>query len=229
MWLAIPAYKLTCQFTIRKGKSWSDEERSVLSSIAKSASTLRTLTVQCPGSRPRVLASLDRMMRYGLVESSLSQGRLAYRATSKAAALLADRKPLPFFPKLTTRRISFLVERATHRSFASREVPLMPSAWLDELRRQGGDVRHVPVKRDLPDAPLSEEQLERLRALAVRARDELVVDAHVVDAPAREVGFMVLAVDSVVHFPRDAGVALRTLLAEASAAAGRRALAGKRR
>ncbi len=157
------------------------------------------------------------MMRYGLVESSLALGGLLYRATCKGAELIADGRPLPFFPVVQARRVRFLIEGATLRSFLSREVPLIPATWLDELQRRGDDVRQIPLKRRGREGFVSEEQLERLCGLAARARDEVVTNGYVVHDLPRESGFMMVAADAVGQLPRDAGEALRKLLSDAAA------------
>lgn len=85
-----------------------------------------------PGRSPRlpaklicrtqvIIASIARLMRFRLVEITLSGNSVTFRASEYGFRTVASGEPLPSFPKRISQRVSFVIEAATGDFFGSPE------------------------------------------------------------------------------------------------------------
>lgn len=167
--IAIPVFHLTCKVGIDKGRAWSVVEELLLWGVAESPRTIDELVSASSLPRTVVVAALARMMRSRLVEVSVVAGSARFNASRVGAALVGN--TLPYFPKRISRRVSFVVDRATGALFRRRDVRLIPLGALERERRQGVDVRLVSVEGGEPEMS-GDANLRRLAELSVRAHDE---------------------------------------------------------
>lgn len=209
--IAIPVFHLSCKVGIDKGRAWSAIEEFLLWGVTESPRTIDELVASSSLPRTVVVASLARMMRFRLVEISVTAGSARFGASPVGAALAAG--TLPYFPKRISRRVSFVVDRATGALFRRRDVRLISQGALERERRQGVDVRLVSVEGGEPEMS-GEANLQRLAELAVRAHDEQLAMVEGRTASRRDDEVIAIdVVDGVVTgIPLDAERPLRGLV-----------------
>lgn len=208
--IAIPVFHMSCKVGIDTGRAWSVVDELLLWRVDRAPETIAGLVAASRLPRSLVVASLARMMRFRLVEVSVTGGSAAFKSSQFGKALVGEE--LPYFPKRISRRVSFVVERATGELLRRRDVRLLSLAALQRERRAGIDVRLVHVEGGEP--PMSPEaNLGRLAELAVRGHDERLANVDATTASRRDNEVLVVdVVDGVVSgLPLDAGDRLRSL------------------
>lgn len=209
--IAIPVFHLSCKVGIDKGRAWSVVEELLLWAVAESPRTIDELVASSSLPRTLVVASLARMMRFRLVEISVTAGSARFGASSVGTALATG--TLPYFPKRISRRVGFVVDRATGALFRRRDVRLISQGALERERRQGVDVRLVSVEGGEPEMS-GEANLRRLTELAVRAHDEQLATVEERTASRRDDEAIAIdVIDGVVAgLPLDTDRRLRGLV-----------------
>jgi cardiolipin synthase A/B len=209
--IAIPAFHVTCTVGIDKGRAWSVAEELLLHGVDAHRCTIDDLVAESSLPRTLVVASLARMMRFRLVEVSVTEGSARFGTSRVGAALVAG--ALPYFPKRVSRRVSFVVDRATGALFRRRDVRLISRAALDRERGQGVDVHVVNVEGGEPEMS-GEANLHRLAELSVRAHDEQLATVESRTASRRDDELIVFDVSDgvVTGFPLDTERPLRGLV-----------------
>lgn len=209
--IAVPVFHLSCKVGIDKGRAWSVIEELLLWGLVESAQTIDQLVAASSLPRSVVVASLARMMRFRLIEVSVIKGSAMFGASKLGAAFVGG--VLPYFPKRISRRVSFVVDRATGALFRRRDVRLIPERALERERRQGVDVRLVSVEGGEPEMS-SEANLRRLAELSVRAHDEQLATVDGRTASRRDDEFIAIdVIDGVVTgLPLDTERPLRGLV-----------------
>lgn len=208
--IAIPVFHLSCKVGIDKGRAWSVVDELLLWRVDRAPETIAGLVTASGLPRSLVVASLARMMRFRMVEVSVAGGTAAFKSSPFGKGLVGEE--LPYFPKRISRRVSFVVERATGELLRRRDVRLLSLAALERERRTGIDVRLVHVEGGEP--PMSPEaNLGRLAALAVRGHDERLANVDATTASRRDNELLVVdVVDGVVSgLPGEVGDRLRSL------------------
>lgn len=209
--IAIPAQFFSCQVSIDKGRAWSSVDELILWAVHQQPQTIDEITVSGQLTRQLVVASLSRMMRFRLVDVSVSEGRACFATTQLGASFVGH--PLPVFPKRIGRRVSFVVDRATGSLFRRRDVRLIPLSTLDKERQQNVDVRLVTVRDGAPPASV-EANLQRLAVIAVRSHDEQLATVDGRTSSCRD--DQVIAIDvtdgQISGIPKDAPSSFRGLI-----------------
>jgi cardiolipin synthase len=167
--VAIPVYRMSCQVGVDRGRAWSVVEELLLWSIKQQPQTIDQLAEGGALQRSIVVASLTRMMRFRLVEVTVTSGQAIFHTSALGSGLAGEE--LPYFPKRSTRRVRFVVDWATGSLLREQDVRLATRQALDEERNRGVDVRIVDVYGGKP--PISpDSNLARLADIIARGRDE---------------------------------------------------------
>ena len=215
--IAVPVFRVSCKVGIDRGRSWSVIDELVLWAIVREPRSIATLALEADLPHQVVIASIARMMRFRLVEVTLSDDRVAFRASKFGYRIVASGETLPFFPKRISRRVSFVIDAATGDFFPTREVDILSKHRLDRESQGGHEVRTIHVEGGSPSMS-HEANMGRLSEIAVRGWDEQVAMIDGKTATLREDEFLVLRViDGITKgLPQSAGAKLRDLIAQAA-------------
>jgi hypothetical protein len=217
--IAIPVFRISCRVGIDRGRAWSIIDELLLWAVMRQSKTIAALVVEADVPRQLITASIARLMRFRLVEATLREGGVAFRASDYGFKAMSSGDPLPFFPKRIPRRVSFVIDRAIGDFFPTRHVRrLDPEYRLDQERRAGVEVRVVSVDGGGPSMS-HEANLRRLSDVAARNWDEQIGSIDSRTATLRDDEFMVLRVSdgTAQGLPNSASKELRRLVAEAAA------------
>lgn len=215
--IAIPVFRVACNVGIDRGRAWSVIDELLLWSVTNGAKSLAALTAEMDLPSQIIVASISRLMRFRLVELTLGESVIAFRASEFGFKAISSGQPLPFFPKRISRRVSFVIDWATGDFFPSGAIKLMSRYKLEEARRAGFEVRFITVEDGGPSMS-HEANLGRLSHIATRGWDEQVALVDGRTATMRDDEFMVLRViDGVpLGLPDTASEALRRVIDEAA-------------
>lgn len=215
--IAIPVFRVACKIGIDRGRAWSVVDELILWSLTQQSRTIAALAADANLPRQIIVASVARLMRFRLVEVTLSGGGIAFRASDYGLKSVRSGNPLPFFPERISRRVSFVIEWASGDFFLSRQVRLLSPYKLDEARRNG-EVRTLSVEGGAPSMS-HEANLNRLSDIAARNLDEQIALVDGRTATLRDNEHMaVRVIDGVPQgLPESAGPEFRRLVAEAAA------------
>lgn len=216
--VAIPVYRISCKVAIDKARPWSVVDESLLWAVHQGPATIAALASRAKLPRQLVVASLARMMRFRLLEGVIGDdGQAGFRPSEYGARIIASGGSLPYFPKRTSRRIGFTLERATGHMYSTRDARPISMAKIDRERSAGVDVRIVPLEGAPPMS--HEANATRLCAMVERAHDEHLafIDPHT--SSLREDEYLaVRVVDGVLHgLPGGATAQLRRLISTTAA------------
>ncbi|AFK54013.1 phosphatidylserine synthase [Tistrella mobilis] len=216
--IAIPVFRVACKVGIDRGRAWSVIDELVLWAITRQSKSIAALAAAADLPPQIIVASIARLMRFRLVEVTVGEGTVAFRASPFGFKSVSSGNPLPFYPKRISRRVSFVIEWATGDFFPTRQIRLMTPYRLEEARRAGTEVRVVSVEGGGPSMS-HDANLNRLSDIAARGWDEQVALVDGRTAIMRDDEFMVLRViDGIPQgLPETAGPSLRGLVAEAAA------------
>lgn len=216
--IAVPVFRVGCKVGIDRGRTWSVIDELVLWAIVREPRSIATLASEASLPHQVIIASIARLMRFRLVEVTLSDNSVAFRASEYGFRTVSSGEALPFFPKRISRRVSFVIEAATGDFFPTREVRIMTAHRLDRERQAGYEVRTVHVEGGAPSMS-HEANMGRLSEIAIRGWDEQIATVDGKTATCREDEFLVLRVIDRIPkgLPESAGVNLRDLVAQAAA------------
>lgn len=169
--IAIPIYRVSCRVRIDKAPPWSVVDELIMVSVARSFRAIDDLADASGLPRQLVLASLSRLMKFRLVERSVAEGRIAFRASRFGFESIAGGKPLPMFPKQQYRPARFSIERAAGSFFRTSEIRFKSLQALEKDRSNGADVRFIDVEGDGP-LMTQEANIARLSELVAGGWDE---------------------------------------------------------
>jgi hypothetical protein len=217
--IAIPVFRVSCKVGIDRVRGWSVIEEMVLWSIARDAKTVPELVAEANLPSQLIIASIARLMRFRLVEVTVDNGAVAFRASPFGFRAVSSGEPLPTFPQRIPRRVSFVVEWATGDFFPTGQIWLHSPSKLEIARRGGAEVRMISVEGGGPSMSHS-ANLDRLSDFAARGWDEQVALVDGRTAVTRDDEFMVLKViDGVAQgLPESAGPRLNKIVADAARA-----------
>lgn len=216
--IAVPVFRINCKVGVDRGRAWSVIDELVLWAIARESKSLATLARQADLPRQIIVASVARLMRFRLVEVTLHTGEVAFRASKYGFQVISSGNQLPFIPKRISRRVGFVIDRATGDFFPSRDVRVMSRHRLDVERQAGAEVRTISVEGGAPSVS-QEANMNRLSEIAARGLDEQVAVIEGRTATMRDDEFMVIrVVDGVPHgVPESARLGLRRVIQDAAA------------
>lgn len=217
--VAIPLFRVSCTVAIDKIRPWSVVEELMLWTLSQRASTITDLCSESSLPRQLVLASIARLMRFGLVEVSIGPQGPAFQASEHGTQTLRSGETLPQFPIRYWKGASFVVCKATGDVFATRDVTLLSDHRLRQAQREGIETRQIEVTVGGPDMT-AEAHFARLSSIAVAHRldEELAtVDERTASLSADE--FMVVRVSGqeINGLPSEAGARLRELILRTAA------------
>lgn len=214
MLIAVPVYKVACKVVIDKARPWSVVDEVILWSIAREAKTIDALASDSNLPFRVIVASIARMMRFRLVEITITSGVAAFRASDYGFRIVSSGETLPYFSKTHSRRVSFVVERTAGGLFHTRDVRFMPPYKLDKESNNGIDVRRIVVMGGLP--PMSHDaNFDRLADVVARGWGEQIANIDGLSATIKD-GFMVVrVVDGVCRdIPDAANTTLRQVISD---------------
>jgi phosphatidylserine/phosphatidylglycerophosphate/cardiolipin synthase-like enzyme len=169
--VAIPIYRVSCRVRIDKAPPWSIVDELLMVSVARSFRSINDLAGASSLPRQLVLASLSKLMKFRLVESTVTEDGIAFRASPFGFDSIAGGKPLPMFPKQQYRNARFSIERAAGSFFRTSEIRLKSLQALEKDRGNGADVRFIDVEGDGP-LMTQEANIARLSELVAGGWDE---------------------------------------------------------
>ena len=105
MLIAIPAFRVSCNVGIDKGRAWSVIEEIILWSSARQPQSIAKLVAASGLPRQVVVAALARLMRFRLVELSVKENGVSFWTSGYGREIVESGRPLPFFPKREKRRV----------------------------------------------------------------------------------------------------------------------------
>ncbi|MBY0297249.1 MAG: phosphatidylserine synthase [Methylobacterium sp.] len=204
--------------TPKHSRAWSIIDELVLWALTRQAKSISSLATEADLPPQIIVTSVARLMRFRLVEVSLSESSVAFRASAYGLKAVNSGNPLPFYPKRISRRVSFVIDWATGDFFPTRQIRLVTPQKLEETRRSGVEVRVVLVGGGGPSMS-HQANLNRLSDVAARGWDEQVALVDGRTATMRDDEFMaVRVIDGLPHgLPESAGPTLRRLVQEAAA------------
>lgn len=216
--IAIPVFRVGCKVGIDRGRAWSIIDELVLWALTRQSKSIASLAAEADLPPQIIVASIARLMRFRLIEVSLGESFVAFRASAYGLKAVSSGNPLPFYPKRVSRRVSFVIDWATGDFFPTRQIRLVTPQKLEEARRSGVEVRVVLVGGGGPSMS-HEANLNRLSDIAARGWDEQVALVDGRTATMRDDEFMaVRVIDGLPHgLPETAGLTLRQLVQEAAA------------
>lgn len=215
MLIAIPAFRLSCNVGIDKGRAWSVVDELVLWATAKRPTSIAQLSDESSLPRQIIVASIARLMRFRLIELTVKANGASFQASPYGHEVIGSGRPLPFFPKRETKRVSFVIERATGSFFPAGQVRMMSETAL--AHETDPDVRTLVVEGGGPSMS-HEANLARLSQIAVRGWEEQVALVDGRTASLRNEFMTVRVVDGVPrNVPETASTTLRKLINDAAA------------
>lgn len=194
MLIAIPAFRLSCNVGIDKGRAWSVIDELILWATVRSPRSIAQLAIDSNLPRQLVVASIARMMRFRLIELAVRNNSAVFQASAYGQEIVASGRPLPFFPKRELRRVSFVIERATGSFFPTIEVKMRSGYALNQEVEP--DIRYVIVEGGGPSMS-NEANLARLSQIAARGWEEQVALVDGRTASLRQEFMVVRVVDGV--------------------------------
>ena len=218
MLIAIPAFRVSCNVGIDKGRAWSVIEEIILWSSARQPQSIAKLVAASGLPRQVVVAALARLMRFRLVELSVKENGVSFWTSGYGREIVESGRPLPFFPKREKRRVSFVVEQATGAFFPSSQVRMASQQAL--INDPDPDLRFVVVEGGGPSMT-HEANMARLSEIAARGWEEhlAVVDGRT--AVMRSEFMLIRYVDGVPrNLPEGASETLKAIVQEVSSKQG---------
>jgi len=153
---------------------------------------------------------LSRLMRFRLIELSVSGSAATFVASAYGKEAIVGGKPLPFFPKKEPKRVSFVIEQATGSFFPQSQVRIASKGALDA--ETDPDVRIIAVEGGGPSMS-HEANLARLSQIAARGYEEQLANIDGRTASLRSEFMVVRVIDGVVrNWPETASKTLRDLV-----------------
>lgn len=215
--IAIPVARFSCRVIIETSRAWSVIDESILLAITREPRTMKVLTEILNLPHQIVVASLSRLMRFRLIEVSLTDEGSAFQLSVFGERSVTGGNPLPVFPKRSSKRVNFVVDYATGDFFPSSQVRIATPRGLEKEVEEGAEVRFITVEGGGPSLA-QEANLARLTEIAARGWDEQVGAIDPRTASLREDDFMVFRVvdGAAANIPERAGAALRRLIGEAA-------------
>ena len=215
MLIAIPAFRLSCNVGIDRGRAWSVVDELMLWATAVRPRSIAQLATESNLPHQLVVASIARMMRFRLVELMVRNNNATLQASAYGREIIEGGRPLPFFPKRELRRVSFVIERATGSFFPSAQVRLRSEYALQQETDQ--DVRILVVEGGGPSMS-NEANLARLSRIAARGWEEQVALVDGRTASLRQEYMVIRVVDGVPrNMPEEATATLRAIIEDVAA------------
>ena len=103
--IAIPVFRIGCKVGIDRGRTWSVIDEVILWAITRQSKTIASLAADADLPHQIVVASIARLMRFRLVEVTINDTAVAFRASEYGFKVVSSGNPLPFFPKRISRRV----------------------------------------------------------------------------------------------------------------------------
>lgn len=173
--VAIPIIRINCKVWLDKGRPWSVFDELFLWSLSRRPWSLVELARDAGLPRQVVVASIARLMRFRLVEVTLTDDGAAFKTSDLGFRLMSSGNQLPYYPKRMSRRVSFVIERATGQMFANRNIRPFSQTRIHQEREQGADIRVIDVEGD--ELPMTHHaNFERLSEMTARNWDEQIVN-----------------------------------------------------
>jgi phosphatidylserine/phosphatidylglycerophosphate/cardiolipin synthase-like enzyme len=208
--IAIPAYRLSCNVVIDKGRGWSVVEEAILWAASQAPRSVSDLVLDSGLKRQIIVAALSRLMRFRLVELSITHAGATFVASAYGKEAIVGGRPLPFFPKKESKRVSFVVEQATGSFFPQGQVRIVSRSALDA--ENDPDIRTVTVEGGGPSMS-HEANLARLSQIAARGYEEQLANVDGRTASLRSEFMVVRVIDGVIrNWPETASKTLRELV-----------------
>jgi cardiolipin synthase len=214
MQIAIPAFRLSCNVGIDKGRAWSVIDEMILWATAHQQRSIAHLSADSGLPRQIIVASIARLMRFRLIELTVQSNGAAFRASEYGKEVVASGRPLPFFPKRDIKRVSFVIERATGGFFPTGQVRMFSETAL--LNEAEPDLRVVVVEGGGPSMS-HEANFSRLSKIAARGWEEQVALVDGRTSSLRTEYMMIRVVDGVPrNVPESASLGLRAVIDKAA-------------
>ncbi len=210
MLIAIPAYRVAAKVGIDKGRAWSVIDELILWATTQQARSIAQLAAESGLHRRIVVASIARLMRFRLIELTVHANGATFRASEYGREVVSSGQPLPFFPKRETKRVSFVIERATGSFFPQGQVRVVSENGLQQYKDE--DLRVVTVEGGGPSMT-HDANFTRLSQIAARGWEEQLALVDGRTASVRAEYMLVRVIDGVPrNIPEAASATLRRII-----------------
>lgn len=215
MLIVIPAFRLSTNVSIDKGRAWSVIDEMILLALSRQRLSIAHLARDANLPRQLVVASIARLMRFRLIELTVSSAAALFRASPFGQDIVEAGRPLPFFPKRESRRVGCVIERATGGFFPIGQVRIVSEHALHT--DPDPDKRLIVVDGGGPSTS-HEANLARLSQIVARGWEEQLAYIDGRTASLHSEFMLVRVVDGVPrNLPDDASATLRDIVNEAIA------------
>jgi hypothetical protein len=216
--VAVPVHYVRCRVSTDETRDWSVVHEAVLLTLAPVCLTLDALAEDLALPRQIVVAALSRLMRHRLIEAAAAAGQVFFVASAVGAELAHAGRPLPRFPRETTRFLRLAVERYSGCCFHAREVRLHSPKDIERMREAGARVKLLDVSEGAAGVSHA-VTLETLQEIVERGGTRRLLRVEDNTAATREDLFMVVNVaDGVPRLPPTAPRQLSSVIARAAGA-----------
>ena len=214
MLVVIPCYRVSAKVGIDKGRAWSVIDELILWAVSQQGRSIAQLAADSGLHRRLVVSSIARLMRFRLVELSVVSLGATFRASDYGREVVVSGSPLPFFPTRETKRVSFVIERATGSFFPQAQVRLVSANALNTYEDE--DLRVVTVEGGGPSMT-HEANFTRLSQIAARGWEEQLALVDGRTASVRAEFMLVRVIDGVArNIPESATATLRRIIDSAA-------------
>jgi hypothetical protein len=171
--IAIPVFRVSCKVAVDKGRGWSVIEELVLWSTARQSKTISVVAEETGLPHQIIVAAIARLMRFRLIEVSVSGGGATFRASSFGFKAISSGILLPFYPTRISKRANFVIEWVSGEFYHTRDISLMSAVKLDLERSAGAEIRTISVEGGGPSMS-HEANLRRLSEISAGGWNEEV-------------------------------------------------------
>lgn len=214
MLIALPCYRVSAKVGIDKGRAWSVVDELILWATSLQSRSIAQLATDAGLHRRLVVASIARLMRFRLVELTVQGQGATFRASDYGREVVVSGAPLPFFPTRETKRVSFVIERATGSFFPQAQVRLVSANGLKHVG--DSDLRVVNVEGGGPSMT-HDANFTRLSQIAARGWEEQLALVDGRTASVRAEFMLVKVIDGVArNIPDSATETFRRIIDSAA-------------
>lgn len=201
MLIAIPVFRVSAKVGIDRGRAWSVLDELILWAISQRSRSIAQLATEAGLHHRIVVASIARLMRFRLIELTVRANGAIFGASDYGREIVSTGQPLPFFPKRETKRVSFVIERATGGFFPLGQVKVVSESSLGAY---GGETLRVLSVEGGAPSMTHEANFARLSQIAARGWEEQLALVDGRTASVRSEYMVVRVIDGVPRNVPDA-------------------------
>lgn len=217
--VCIPVHRIKCKVHVDQGRAWTPVEELLLLAVARRARSLAELAQVSNLPHQIVASAVARLMRFRFVVVTSGDGEALFTASPFGRTAIESGEALPFYPKRTSRWVSLVIERATGRVRAARDVHRVRPR---DLSSSHGSNRRRTLVLNVTGGDVDaghETMLGRLAGFVTRGREEKLAHIEAGTVATWSDEFIGVTVDNGTcrDLPEMAGAELRRIVLDAAA------------